>query len=163
MVNPKDAVISQYRAALEMLKLAVNNCPDSLWNDPGYANKFWHIAYHTLFYAHLYLQVTGGDFKPWHKHRDQYHRLDHGEDMPGVLEPYTKDEILSYIEFCDQEMQDKMPLLDLKAESSGFSWLPFGKLELQIYNIRHIQHHTAELMEHLGEDANISIDWVGKK
>lgn len=163
MVNPKDAVISQFLAALEMLKLAINNCPDLLWNNPKNKNKFWHIAYHALFYTHLYLQVTERDFKAWYKHRDQYHRMDHGEGMPDILEPYTQDEILSYIEFCVQEVRAKMPLLDLDGKSSGFSWLPFGKLELQIYNIRHLQHHTAELMERLGEEANISIDWVGKK
>jgi len=27
---------------------------------------------------------------------------------------------------------------------SGFDWLPFDKLELQFYNIRHIMQHTGE-------------------
>jgi hypothetical protein len=50
--------------------------------------------------------------------------------------------------------------VDLEA-ASGFFWLPFDKLELQFYTIRHIQQHTGELMERLGTRANVEIDWVG--
>ena len=42
----------------------------------------------------------------------------------------------------------------------GFYWLPFNKLELQFYNIRHIQQHTGELYERLGTRENIELDWV---
>ena len=38
-----------------------------------------------------------------------------------------------------------------------------GKLELQIYNLRHLQQHTGELMERLGSRAGIDVDWVGMK
>jgi hypothetical protein len=63
---------------------------------------------------------------------------------------------------CQQQVDEKMRQLELDAES-GFSWLPFSKLELQLYNIRHIQQHTGELMERLGTCANIDIDWIGMK
>jgi hypothetical protein len=52
--------------------------------------------------------------------------------------------------------------LDPEAES-GFYWLPMNKLELQIYNIRHLQQHTGELMERLGSRAGVEVDWVGMK
>jgi hypothetical protein len=41
--------------------------------------------------------------------------------------------------------------------------LPFTKLELQFYTIRHIQQHTGELMERLGERAKLEFKWVGRK
>jgi hypothetical protein len=44
---------------------------------------------------------------------------------------------------------------------SGFYWLPMNKLELQIYNIRHIHAHAGELAERLSQRAGIEIDWVG--
>ena len=53
---------SQYLAALEMLKQVIVKCPAALWNAPGDKDKFWSKAYHTLFYAHLYLQETEKDF-----------------------------------------------------------------------------------------------------
>ncbi|MCL4826199.1 MAG: hypothetical protein KJZ95_02460 [Caldilinea sp.] len=43
---------------------------------------------------------------------------------------------------------------------SGFYWLPMNKLELQIYNIRHIHAHASELAERLSQRAGIEIDWV---
>jgi hypothetical protein len=50
--------------------------------------------------------------------------------------------------------------LDLEG-ASGFYWLPFDKLELQFYNIRHVQHHTGELYERLGATEDVELDWVG--
>ena len=47
-----------------------------------------------------------------------------------------------------QQVVERVTQLDLEAHS-GFEWLPFGKLELQIYSIRHLQQHTGELMERL--------------
>jgi len=41
-------------------------------------------------------------------------------------------------------------------------WLSFGKLELQLYNLRHLGQHTGELMERLGTRAALDVDWVGK-
>ena len=68
----KPIIKHQYHAALTMLKMAIEQCPESAWNDPEYKNASWHIVYHTLFYTHLYLQVSEKEFKPWSKHREEY-------------------------------------------------------------------------------------------
>jgi hypothetical protein len=162
----KEIIRSQYRAALEMLGMAVTKCPQSLWNDPADKNKFWHIAYHALFYTHLYLAPSDKEFAPWVKHYDQYTSLkpkpSSPDDKPQIEKPYTKEEILEYLAVCRQQVEEKVAAADLEAES-GFFWLPFSKLELQIYNIRHLQQHTGELMERLGTREHIDIDWVGMK
>ena len=49
--------------------------------------------------------------------------------------------------------------VDLEA-GSGFDWVPFDKLELQFYNIRHLQHHTGQLCERLRTKQDIGIGWV---
>ncbi len=144
---------SQHLATLEMLKHAIEKCPDAMWNDPSDKNKFWHVAYHALFYTHLYLQPTEQDFRPWGKHRHQH-------DLSEEAEPYTKGEILDYLAFCQQQVIEIVPQLNFDAES-GFYWLPMNKAELQIYTIRHLQQHTGELMERLGSRAGIDVDWVG--
>jgi hypothetical protein len=64
------------------------------------------------------------------------------------------------LDFCRQEVKEKVAELDLDADS-GFDWIPFNKQELQFYNIRHLQHHTGELCERLGTAAGIDIQWVG--
>jgi hypothetical protein len=43
---------------------------------------------------------------------------------------------------------------------SGFPFLPFNKLELQFYNIRHTQHHTGQLADRLRNAINIGTPWV---
>lgn len=151
-----DAVRSQYHAALEMLRLAVVRCPEGLWDDKAFANRFWHVAYHALYYTHLYLQPTADDFSPWGKDRQGYSDLGRPPDGP----PYTVEEILEYHALCRQQVEEQVGALDLAAPS-GFRWLRFDKLELQFYNIRHVQQHVGELCERLGVAAGVDVDWVG--
>ena len=139
---------SQYLAALEMLKEVIVKCPEALWNASGDVDPSWRKAYHTLFYAHLYLQDTKRDFRPWPKHHD-----------PDTGAPFSKAEVLEYLTFTQIQVQERVPRLNLEA-ASGFEWLSFGKHELQLYNIRHIQQHAGELYERLGSRENIELDWI---
>jgi DinB superfamily len=163
-MDTKQVIQSQYLAALEMLKQAVVKCPEDLWNAPEDKNKFWHVAYHALFYTHLYMQDGEKDFKPWDKHRNEYQFMGQvpwpPHSPPKIDEPYTREDVLSYSAFVREQVEARLPALDLEA-ASGFEWLPFGKLELQFYNIRHLQHHAAELYERLGARAGIDLDWIG--
>jgi hypothetical protein len=166
-MNLAEVIISQYLAALDMLKQTITKCPESIWNDPRDKTAFWRIAYHALFYTHLYLQESEKTFKGWANHRPDYHLLGPTpwppHDLPKIGEPYDQATVLDYLAFCQQQVRDLVPRLDLDSESSGFEWLPFGKLELQFYTIRHLQQHTGELMDRLGTRAAIEIDWVGMK
>ena len=164
-MDVRQVIASQYNASLEMLRQTIEACPDSLWADPEPENAFWHIAYHALFYTHLYLQPSEEDFTPWERHRAEHQFMGtlpwspHRE--PKIGEPYSREELLNYLELCLAQVEQQVAALDLEAES-GFEWLPFGKLELQFYNIRHLQLHTGELMERLGA-AGIHVDWVGAR
>jgi hypothetical protein len=157
-MNLKDVIKSQYLAALAMLEQAVTACPEALWDDPAAENKFWQIAYHALFYTHLYLQESESHFRPWPKHRKEARSIG---PQPGPA--YRQEDILEYLAFCRDEVETRLAELALEGESSGFDWLPFGKLELQLYNIRHLQHHTGELYERLGTQAAVEVNWVGMK
>jgi len=155
---------SQYLAALAMLEEAVHKCPASIWDDAQDHNRFWRVAVHILFYTHLYLQENDASFVHWEKHRGEAEMLGpiffEGNRDPIVAEPYTPDEILEYLNFCRNQVAKKVPNLDYGAPS-GFSWIPLNKLELQLYNIRHIQHHTGELYERLGARAGTQLRWCG--
>jgi hypothetical protein len=154
-MNYQQIIQSQYLATLAMLKQAIEKCPDAMWNDPADKNRFWHVAYHALFYTHLYLQPTEQDFRPWPKQRKAH-------DLSQTANPYSKAEILEYLALCQQQVAELVPQLNLDAES-GFDWLPFNKAELQIYNIRHLQQHAGELMERLGARAGLDVDWVDQQ
>ena len=157
-MDPRQAVKSQYYAALEMLKQAIKACPEALWDAPGYESPFWHVAYHVLFYTHLYLQPTEQDFVPWEKQQDGYRSLAPEGERKG--EPYSKEDLLAYLELCRKQVEEQVAAVDLEA-GSGFHWLPFDKLETQFYNIRHIQQHTGELYERLGAAGGPELRWIG--
>jgi hypothetical protein len=94
-VETKEILKSQYRASIQMLRDAVESCPDSLWNDGTYTNPFWHIAFHAIFYTHFYFHATEDDFIPWEKHKDELVSL--GEDLGDEI--YAKEEILDYLAY----------------------------------------------------------------
>ncbi len=166
IVETKQVLKSQYHAALEMLWQSIARCPVSLWNDPADKNRFWHVAYHALFYTHLYLHDREDDFEPWSGNRPKVQFLGRlpwpPYEEPEIGEPYTPAELLDYCSFCGRKVEQHLDDIDL-AGDSGFDWLPFGKLELQLYSIRHIQHHTGELMERLGSRAGVDVPWIGRQ
>ena len=78
MRRPMDvhaALKGQFHASLAMLKQAIEQCPDDLWVGGSCPIAFWRVAYHTLFYTHLYLQDSEQTFTPWIKHRKEYQYL----------------------------------------------------------------------------------------
>lgn len=157
-------VASQFTAALSMMEQTVSSCPEDLWNVPGQANPFWRVAYHALFYVDLYMQPSEDEMKLWEDARDGYQFLGPTpwppHEQPQADQPYSPEEILAYIEHLRSFVALTLPTVDLSAPS-GFHWLPFDKLELQIYNIRHLQQHIGDLSTILLTQANREIDWVG--
>ena len=147
-----------------MLKGAIMNCDDELWNSQKYGNQFWHICYHVLFYADLYLSEDEYSFNPWSHHKKEYQFLGNVPyppyHIPVIDGLYSKQEVLDYFNLIFNSLESRIAKTNLD-ETSGFFWLPFNKLELQLYNIRHIQHHAAQLIERLREEKNISIEWIG--
>lgn len=165
-MNYSEIILPQHLAAVEMLKQAVIECPSEMWDAPTDTPKFWHIAYHALFYTHLYIQPTEQTFVPWSQHRPEYQFMGQTpwppHAPPQIGAPYTPAEVLEYVTVCQQAVIECMPQLNWDGPS-GFSWLPFGKLELQFYILRHLHQHVGELMERLGTRANIHIHWVVRR
>ena len=54
---------SQYHAGLAMLREAIERCPDQLWLDTQPVNAFWQMAYHALFFTHLYMGADAASFR----------------------------------------------------------------------------------------------------
>ena len=82
--------------------------------------------------------------------------------QPAADQPYRRQEILAYIDYCRSHVDRTVPSIDLSAPS-GFHWLPFDKMELQIYNIRHLQQHVGDLSTLLLTQADLEINWVGMR
>jgi len=172
----KSALKSQYHAALAMLREAIEKCPDALWASDEYTNRFWRIAYHALYFMHLYLQPTVHDFRPWEHHQTSIQDMDDVPSPPDIMdltelphrppqtgEPYSKARVLEYWELCDAMIDDSVDRLDVFALDSGFSWYKIPKIEHQMVNLRHIQHHTGQLTDRIRNEASMGVDWAGAR
>lgn len=165
----REILKSQYHAALAMLREAIEQCPDDLWLDDRPKNAFWQVAYHTLFFAHVYMGPDAASFPRWAEHqRDNQNEdgipgdPDPASPLPLMPRPYTKDQALRYWAIVDESVDRAVDALDLTRPDCGFHWYTMSKLEHQFVSLRHIQHHTAQLADRLRAARNIGIRWRGK-
>ena len=158
-IDIRAALKAQYRAALWMMEQAIRRCPDTLWDASG-PNEcpFWRVVFHGLFFTHFYLQKDHKSMRRWAKHRGQL------QDTTGpAAEPdevYTKGEMLEYMAFCREMIDGAVDAMDLASADCGFPWYKLGKLEHQINNIRHIQHHFAQLAARVNAATGQDVDWT---
>ena len=160
MGNIKPALKGQYHAALDMLKGAIEACPDAVWVGGVPPRSFWRLAYHTLFFTHLYLQIRDEDFVPWELHRDDV-ESDAERERPDAA-PYSRTEMLTYWELVDAMVDPQLDRIDLNSSESGFSWYTIPKLDHILLNLRHIQEHAGQLRDRLLE-AGIDQEWCTKR
>jgi|694.fasta_scaffold135761_4 hypothetical protein len=165
MDQVKDALKNQYHAGLAMLRDCIEKCPDEVWNQRQSARSFWRIAYHTLYFTHMYLGESEHTFVPWDLHVEEHDNL---YDAFGkgyyptdyVPTPYTKQQLLDYCAKVDKLVDESLDAMDLTAEECGFSWYRMPKLNHQLVNLRHIMGHQGQLAEILNE-LGIDTDWFG--
>jgi len=163
-----DVLESQYRAALRTLRTVIGKTPEELWNDTGYNNPNWQIAYHILWSAKFYLSASPESFRPWPDAIIGAESLGGSEDWENpdegvVVEGYhTQEEILAFIDDIENNLLQTIEFLPLE-EYSGFVWYPYSRMELHINTIRHIQHHTAQLIERLKAKGINGFAWVADR
>lgn len=152
------ALKEQYRGGLMMLRQCIEACPDDLWHSGRHPRTFWRIAYHALFYTHLYLGQNEAAFQPWERHRDCAGLWEN----PPVEEPFSQQDLLEYVDSLYSLVGPTVEGLDLETGDPGFSWYKnIDKLSHQMMNLRHLQGHVGQLSELLMAHG-IDIDWVAK-
>lgn len=164
------AIGRQSAAAIQMLRSVIEACPDELWDERSDGSPFWHIAYHALYYTDLYLTKDEKSFQAMDYHQDKAHFLpgDYGEFGGVVSTPekaYSKDQLLSYADHCLHKCEETFrQLTDERAlERCGFWWYELNVGEFLLNNLRHAQHHAAQLALLLRRRADIGTEWLGTK
>jgi hypothetical protein len=171
----KTALWRQFGAAIDMLDRAVVACPPSLWTQrlwrdppppplPPQFGEFWYVAFHALVWLDLYL--GGGpeeDFAP--PAPFAHGELDSIEALPA--QPYTREEVRAYLVSLRQTCHATLVGLtdDQAHRPVAYPWLagqPINFLELQLYNLRHVQEHAAQLSLFLGQHAipDAGLAWI---
>jgi len=158
----RDALKGQYHAGLAMMRTCVEACPDDVWLEGKHPRNYWRIAYHGIFYTHLYLQTGEDAFVPWEKHRDTVRILWEDDEPVPVEPPYSREELLEYVELVDRGVDGWVDALDLESADPGFHWYSIPKLDHQILNVRHLGGHVGQLSELLMAHG-IDVDWVSKR
>ena len=167
----------QLGAAIDTLDKVALACPDALWTEhlwsipassdfPPQFSAFWYISYHATFWLDLYLVgCPEEEFAPPAPFAQG--EMDSDETQPE--RPYTKAEVRGYLAVVRQKCHDTlMALTDEQAQRQvEYPWTegqPVSYLELQLYNMRHVQEHSAQLSLFLGQheipNADEALDWV---
>jgi hypothetical protein len=158
----------QFGGAIDMLGDALRECPDELWekrlweDQPGQwvaagFSTFWYLGYHALFWLDLYLTGVEEGFAP--PAPFDLVEMQADEILPRT---YTRQELLGYLGYCRRKCQETIGALSTEGayRLCRFAWgeLPFA--ELQLYNLRHVQEHAAQLHMFLGQQRGRSTQWV---
>ena len=158
------ALASQYKASLGMLRQAVEQVPEELWNNGDYSNPNWQIAYHVIWGVKFYLGTTSESYVALENAIEGAESLGGSQDWEnpdaGVIVEgfHTKDELIDFIFSLEAELLPAIAGLPLE-DPSGFEWYSFSRLELHINSIRHIQHHTAQIIERLKAKGITGFTW----
>jgi hypothetical protein len=158
-----DIVVAQLRAALAMLRSTIEACPEGLWNRETDHNRFWALAYHTLYHAHLYLHPSKAAFVPWERKvqgKEGFGRTHLGDWAELTPEDtYAQADVLAYCDHIDGLVAPLVASTPFDAPS-GFPRIAFTRGEAHLSNLRHIQHHAGQLAERLRQAANAGTQWI---
>jgi hypothetical protein len=153
----KESLWEQFGASIDMLKNAIVMWPDETWESKP---KAFRMAFHTLFFLEFYFTNPPDNFKP------TLAVVPEGDDDLAPARIYSKKEMLEYLEVCRAKC--KREIYSFNENNLDRRWLQkrwnreFNYYELMMYNMRHVQHHAAQLNMMLRNEINDSPDWVSR-
>ncbi|TDQ19283.1 DinB family protein [Algoriphagus boseongensis] len=146
---------AQFGAAIDMLENSILIAEDEVWNSSA---DISHQAFHTLFFLDYYLSLNPVGFKP-----PEIFGYSEFEDFPPPS-IFDRNEILGYLQQCRQKASDLILNLDeVQAEKRWINeskTMNFSIFEILLYNLRHVQHHAAQLNLLLRQKINQAPSWV---
>ncbi len=169
----KQSLWKQFGASIDMLRHAISLWPEESWDKN---RKFFYTAYHCLVFLDYYLSIPPADFiafLPFTLTEADQLPADAIDDiLPNRL--YSKTELLDYLqasrekcrgviaELTEEKLQERWingeSNIDLALSSSAA--LQFSVLDILLFNLRHVQHHDAQLNMLLRQMFNIAPDYV---
>ena len=161
----KESLWKQFGASIDMLKNAIILWPEAHWNTN---KKFFYNAYHCLIFLDYYLTIPPKNFSsplPFTIAAPD----DVIEDAIDDILPdrvYSKKELLDYLQSSREKCHKVVS--GLTVENLNERWIEdpgkmnYSVLELLLYNMRHVQHHAAQLNLILRQKINNAPSWVSQ-
>lgn len=149
-------LIAQFCASIAMVRNAITAFPEENWND---SKPYWYNAYHCLFFTDFYLTKDANRFDP---------PFGPGEFEEVFPDPRpTREQLLAYADAMTAKCRARLTELDEEIAAS-YVWFnqsrtrSFPIVEMHLYNMRHVQHHAAQLNLLLRQDGVEPPDWVSR-
>lgn len=162
----KESLWKQFGASINMLTNAVSQWPDEDWHTN---KRFFYMAYHVSVFLDYYLTIPYKNFtSPL-----PFTIIESGDIPDEAIDDvvpdriYSKAELLVYL----QTSREKCRLLiaGLTEKKLTERWVEkfedgmnYSVLEILLYNMRHVQHHAAQLNLLLRQAVDDAPGWVAR-
>lgn len=169
----KDCLWKNFGAATDMLADTISICPDELWNRD---KRFFYMTFHTVIFLDYYLTAPVRAFRPALPYTVAAPDNLPVEAIDDVLPDriYTKEDFFTALsairEKCRQVIlgasEEQLTARWISDEEAGMHDLcpslvvRYNLLEILFYNLRHVQHHVAQLNLMLRQNAGVAVEWV---
>ena len=166
LINLKKELWQQFGASIDMLNHAIAAWPDLYW----YSEKrFFYMAYHTVVFLDYYLTLPPpaifSSSLPFTFAEPEAIPPDAIDDIiPNEI--YSKAELQNYLQRCRLKCQQFID--GLTEEKLMARWkeadgqMDYSAFEILLYNMRHVQHHAAQLNLLLRQKLNHAPGWEAR-
>ena len=155
---------NQFGASIDMLINVISNCPEDYFLTH---RRFYYIAFHSAIFLDYYLTIPPKDFSPLLTF-SQKEPEDRPKEAIDDLIPdktYSKMEIIEYLNQSRKKCKQRIDSLTDEKLNERFKEgdapddMDYPMLEILLYNMRHTQHHTAQLNMLLRQDLDKHMEW----
>lgn len=150
----KDQLWRQFGATIDMFEQSIRAVPDDLWSDPQY----WYRISHTLYFLDYYLTED-----PKNYHPPPPFTMNDFQDEKKPDRIFPKEELLAYLEYSRQKCRDLISRFD-EIHDKRFidEYRDYPLFELMIYNLRHVEHHLAQINLLLRQNGREVPGWISR-
>lgn len=162
--STKEILWNQFGASIDMLINVISHCPD----DYFITNKrFYYIAFHSTIFLDYYLTIPPKDFFPLlpFTYKEPVERPKEAVDDLIPDKMYSRHEIVKYLKQSREKCRQLIYTLTDEKLSERFKEgdepndMDYPLLEILLYNMRHTQHHAAQLNMMLRQDTDQHMEW----
>jgi hypothetical protein len=160
----KEIVWNQFGASIDMLINVVSNCPDDYFVTH---RRFFYIAFHSAIFLDYYSTLPPGDFSPLLSFTQKPPEDRPPEAIDDLIPDkiYSRQELVAYLKQSREKCKQLIFALTDENVSQRFTEgnepgdMDYPVLEILLYNMRHTQHHTAQLNMLLRQDLAKHMEW----
>ncbi len=164
LASLKTALWNQMGASIDMLIHTLSYSPTDYWQTDS---RFYYMAFHSCLFLDYYSTFPPSHFAP----PLSFAPTEAAQRPVGAIDDlipdrlYSRQELLNYLfhsrEKCESLIQGLTAekLLDRFTEGDEEGDMDYPILEILLYNLRHTQHHVAQLNLMIRQDFDQHMPW----